>query len=367
MQRVGGVSRYFAELMRRDASSFCSVRYSDNAHLLSLPGVADKVLEPEHYLNRFLGGIRFKGKRTLFRSLCAVSGSDKRESNEDVSLKTISDRNYDLFHPTYYNPYFLEALGEKPFVLTVHDMIHELYPELFPLDDPVKEWKRELVSKASRIIAVSECTKRDLCEIFSVNPGNVRVIYHGSSLCIGAELPRGLPERYILYTGTRRGYKNFYFCAQSLAEVLRDRADLYLVCAGPLFAQDELSFLASLGIADKVVIVEVAEDQLSHLYNRAVCFIFPSFYEGFGIPILEAFEAGCPAVIAKASCFPEVAGDAAVYFDPKSRSELVGAIVEILDHESLRKEMADRGRERIKDFSWDITAARTRECYRELT
>jgi glycosyltransferase involved in cell wall biosynthesis len=175
-----------------------------------------------------------------------------------------------------------------------------------------------------------------------------------------------LPEEYILFTGTRDGYKNFQFFIISIADLLRKSKNLFLVCTGAGFSKDEAALFIRLGIGEKVLHRFASEKEILHLYKAAICFVFPSYYEGFGLPILEAFESGCPVLLARASCFPEIAGDAALYFDPKNKQELVDTIWEILNNITLRNELAKKGFDRVSMFSWDNTFQKTIECYAEL-
>jgi glycosyltransferase involved in cell wall biosynthesis len=361
-QEYGGISRYFAELIQRNPEARLALEYSDNAYIRKDPRFAAKLREKNFHLNRFLGGIRFRGKHRVYSCFRKATGIRYR-SNVDASIDALEGGDFDLFHPTYYDPYFLERIGDRPFVLTIHDMIHEKYPELFQMGDMTSECKKRIALKAALIIAVSENTKRDIIGSYGIDARRIRVVYHGSNLPKGSSSGLDLPREYILFTGTREGYKNFSFFVISVAELLRDRAGLFLVCTGPRFSRAESAFLAGLGIEDKVIHRFFPEGALYRLYEEARCLVFPSYYEGFGIPILEAFEAGCPALLARASCFPEIAGDAALFFDPKDRQELLGSLVGLLDSEALRRELAAKGRRRLRDFSWDDTYERTMSCY----
>lgn len=361
-QEYGGISRYFAELVRRNPEARVSLEYSDNVHIRELPGFAEGLRERDYAKNRFLAGLRFRGKSRVFSLFEKATGSRHR-TNEDASIEALEGGDYDVFHPTYYDPYFLDRLGGKPFVLTIYDMIHERYPELFNIGDSTGAAKKRIALKAGRIIAISENTKNDIVRHYGIERDRISVIYLASSLARGGKRRLGLPERYILYTGTRDGYKNFRFFAAAIAELLIKSPGLSLVCSGPRFSRDELSFLAMLGIADKVLHVFAAEDELFQLYGRAACFVFPSYYEGFGIPVLEAFEAGCPTLLARSSCLPEIGGDAALYFDPKDRTELLASLGEILGSEALRGELRAKAYERAASFTWDETYRRTIECY----
>ncbi len=175
----------------------------------------------------------FRGKRRLYEAFLKQFPSRHwRNSNREESLRKIAAGDYDLFHPTYYDPYFLEAIGSKPFVLTIHDMIPELYCEYYPLDDPTAAWKRLLIGRAAGIIAVSENTKKDLVDILGVPPEKVAVVHHGTTYAAPedptagrppatgpAPAGLGLPDRYLLYIGTRERYKNLYFFLLALAGV----------------------------------------------------------------------------------------------------------------------------------------------------
>jgi glycosyltransferase involved in cell wall biosynthesis len=364
LQRYGGISRYFAELVKRNQQATVSIKYSVNSYLLEDPRYRGALVDRDAELDRFMGGLRFRGKRRVQRYYECLIGK-KPLNNVDISVKALDQGDFDLFHPTYYDRYFLDHIGSKPFIVTIHDMIHEKYPEMFALGDPTVEAKKAIAERAELVIAISENTKKDIVDIYGTDPGKIRVVYHGSKLTRGRPADMALPEKYILYMGTRDAYKNFRFFIDSIAELLRERRGLYLVCTGPRFTEGESALFERLGIGNSVIHHFALESDLFHLYKNAECFAFPSYYEGFGIPILEAFEAGCPALLARASCFPEIAEDAAIFFDPKDKGELLDSVVEILDHKSLREELALKGFGRLSHFSWDNTYKKTMECYME--
>lgn len=140
--------------------------------------------------------------------------------------------------------------------------------------------------------------------------------------------------------------------------------DLKLLCVGGgNFTLEEYQLLNRLGIADKVIHMQLGDNDLCAAYSNALCFVFPSLYEGFGIPVLEAMGNSCPAVLAKASCLEEVGGDGAVYFDPYNEKELADIILDL--NEDNRREMIVKGRQRSECFSWEKTAAQTLELYRQ--
>jgi len=162
---------------------------------------------------------------------------------------------FDVFHPTYYDPYFLKYLKGKPFVLTIYDMIHEFFPEQFPNKDPTMLNKKVLATKADFIITISHNTKKDVIETYSIDEDRVFVIYLGNSLS-SSEKPESLnlPSQYVLYVGDRQIYKNFYRFLIAVAPILHDNPSLYIVCAGGKnFSSEEISLFNKQGILSRVL------------------------------------------------------------------------------------------------------------------
>ncbi len=368
-QRWGGISRYFTELMRGlagDVEVDLALARSMSEYLGRLDGALTRGVTEFGFPETFLGPRRFPGKKQL-RSVVKrlYPAADARRANRENALAKLRAGSFDLFHPTYYDPYFLEALGERPYVLTVYDLTHEVYPEHFAWNDPITRWKRDLVRGARRIIAISEHTRRDLVRLLSVDPARVDVVHLGWADETGGSEPRrpgGLPARYVLFTGTRGQYKNWAFFVRAVAPLLT--GDLHLCCTGPPFSTEERGYLELLGLSSRVVHFPAREADLPAAYAHAAAFVFPSLYEGFGFPVLEAFAAGCPAVLADASALPEIGGEAAVYFDPKDAESLQEALRRVLEDAALRRELVARGRARVRTFTWQRTCAATAAVYR---
>lgn len=371
LQRWGGISRYFLELVRglsREIAVELSLARSLNDHLPELNRLLRLGATDAGYLETFLGGARFPGRKQL-RSVAKrlFPSTDAARVNRAASLERLRAGAFDVFHPTYYYPYFLEALGDRPFVLTVHDLTHDLHPEHFPPNDALPAMRRALVARAARIIAVSAHTKRDLVERLGVDPDRVDVIHHGFAWSAPeGPLPHAVPERYVLYTGTRASYKNWGPFVHAIAPLLLDDASLHLVCTGDRLSAEEQELLVALRLSGKVVHVSTSEGGLRALYARASVFAFPSLYEGFGLPVLEAFAAGCPAALARRSSLPEIGGDAAVYFDPTDASSIREALAAILSDASSRALLVARGRARLGNFTWENTCAKTMAAYRRV-
>jgi len=354
-QIYGGISRYFFELMKNfrnndEVECELSLRYSNNYYLKELDNLPYKTFFKRH---------SFKGKYRLLNII-----------NKKISEKYISKGDYDLFHPTYYDPYFLDFLNGKPFVLTILDMIHEIFPEIFPLKDKTSERKKLLAQKAAKIIAISENTKRDIIKFLGIGENKIEVIYLGNSLKIKKDIKTiniKIPEKYILFVGSRRGYKNFELFIEVISPLINDDNKLNIVCAGGgKFNNKEIEKLKNLKIKDKVFYYSGSDSILAYLYQKAVAFIFPSLYEGFGIPVLESFASGCPVICSKTSSLPEVAGDAVIYFDPTDKLSMLNSIKKVIYDDELRKQLMDKGIERVKEFTWKKTAEKTKKIYEEI-
>jgi glycosyltransferase involved in cell wall biosynthesis len=369
MQPWGGISRYFHELIANFSGAVgvdLALARSRNEHVPSLTRLLGLPVTDQGFPETFLGGAQFLGRKQLRSVVKALyPAADARRVNRRTALARLRAGAYDLFHPTYYDPYFLQALGDRPFVLTVHDLTHEVYASHFSDRDRTRHYKRELGRRARRIIAVSAHTRADVTRLLDVDPAKVDVIHHGFSPPDSpAAEPPGLPDRYVLYTGTREGYKNWGAFAAALAPLLRDHDGLHIVCTGAPLSEAERGHLARLRIDDRVRHVHVGERTLPAVYARAAVFAFPSLYEGFGFPVLEAFAARCPAALSNRSALPEVGGDAAVYFDPEDADSIRAAVGRLLSDGALRQSLVARGHARLESFRWENTCAATLETYR---
>lgn len=370
MQTHGGVSRCFAELYAHrpafvDAS--ISIKETNNVYLkdLGFPEAGDVykhfLCAKDTKLKHFLFKLTYNLKYGKF------SRWDKRPLiNQYETESVIKKGDFDIFHPTFFDDYFLPFLGKKPFVITVHDMI----PEIFSMDHSQAKQKLAVIPKAAHIIAVSGQTKKDLVRIMNVPEEKVSVVYHGADeepYIPSSTAP--FAEEYILYVGTRYEYKNFKAFCKSCVGILKRHPQLKIVCTGVPFSPEEIQLFESLGIKDRMVHRFVqTRQELFDLYHYAITFVYPSKYEGFGIPILEAYKADCPVMLNRASCFPEIAGDAAVFFDLNSEKsdfeEQFETLYRLTGDE--RGELIQRQRERMKLYSWSKSAAQLADVYKDV-
>lgn len=372
-QYFGGISRYFCQIMDQFSHDSqvdfrIALRYSQNDHLYQYP-----------QLNRFWTGRNnyFSDSRSfaIFQRRIHINMLNHFFQNQQESIRQLKNQNFSVFHPTYYDPYFLPHLGKRPFVLTIYDMIHEQYPDTFKDNDPTSARKKVLADKAARIIAISHNTKADIIRFFGTDPEKIQVIHLAGSFDQEnapkkMHLPcnRILSERYLLFVGNRFSYKNFIFLIDSLSSLFKKDLSIHLVCAGGGgLSAFEKQRLRQLGLSSRVHQISVDDVTLGHLYRNAIAFIFPSLYEGFGIPILESFSCGCPAILANTSSLPEVGGDAAAYFNPDDQDSLTHIVETVINDEKQRLSMVQKGYVRAKAFSWETTADQTKRIYRMVS
>ena len=367
MEHHGGVSNSFVQLISHLPESIkydIGIVDSDNEHLKH-SNIAD--VQPCRLLRRnFIKKEHFPTKGHLYDMYKWLFPYKTSEAtNEKRVIELLQREKYDVFHPTYFHPYFLKYIKDTPFVLTIHDMT----PERAKQHDKQKKWKRLLAPKAAHIIAVSESTKNDVVEMLGISPSKISVIYHAApDNQTSVEPPIFSDFPYILFVGRRGGYKNFGPMVRSMAPILRNHPQLHLVCTGNPFTAEEETFLKELGISDQTIQYYAADTELQNLYANACCFIFPSEYEGFGIPILEAYNAHCPVLLNNASCFPEIAQDAALFFNMNSEGTNLAEVLEdfLSWDNSKRRELITRQDERLKFFSWEKSARQLSEIYEKV-
>ena len=347
-QKFGGISRLFVEVWKRSIDHEqikieCPLLYSENYHLNEIG------LEPKNLFNIF-HKLNFKGTGRIKDLLKTYSINSTK--------KKLKSQQFDVFLSTYYDTYFLDHLNKKPFILTVYDMIHEIYPEYFTSDTKTVVQKKILIEKADKIIAISKQTKKDILRFYpAVSPEKIDVVYLSQSIIDNGSKTILLPKNFLLFVGNRGAYKNFRLFVETAVPFLKADPSLYIVCAGGgKLSAKELEMLLELNISNKVLQKDYKDSELASFYKAAKVFVFPSAYEGFGIPTLEAMKCGCPVILADSSCLPEVGDDAVMYFESDNASSLANAIDRMLNDESLRKELTEKGFKQVNKFSWEKTA-----------
>jgi len=262
-------------------------------------------------------------------------------------------------------------------VVTIHDLAFKIFPDYFPKKDLLKLNRLSdlAINNANRIIAVSQATKNDILKFYpQLAEEKITVIHHGFDSQLfskkvsieksGAVLGNWKLEigNYILYVGAIQPRKNLGVLIEAFEKIKIKNPELKLVIAGaPAWKyEDTLEKIASSEFkADIIITGTVPFEWLSALYQNASVFVFPSLYEGFGIPVLEAMASGVPVVLANNSSLPEVAGDGALYFDTQDCDDLARCLEDVMNNEELRDTMVEKGSKRALDFSWEKCATQT--------
>ena len=368
-QAFGGVTRYFTEIIRHfpaEIETLLPVIETANVYLQAAPF---RIPAARWSFQQYFPRTHFRGKHLSFKILSRlispfVEGCEIK--NRRRFLELLAKDEFDVLHLTRAHMYgrdWMPAVGKKPIVVTIHDLIPDKIQGL----KRFQRERRRILPFVTRFIAVSENTKSDLVDEYGVDPDLIDVVYHGPSEILpttSANLP-ALPPHYILFVGGRGGYKNFGFFAKSIAPWLRNRPSMKLVCTGAPFTPSERKMLADAGVLGLCEARFFPNEELPSLYEHAFAFVFPSVYEGFGIPILDAFRAGCPVLLNRASCFPEIGGDAALYFADGNEESLVRQLDRLESEPELRKELREKALQRVKAFSWAKAAKETARSYRK--
>jgi glycosyltransferase involved in cell wall biosynthesis len=265
----------------------------------------------------------------------------------------------------------LPLVHPKNSIITIHDVAWRYFPESFTwFMKWFLEWSTQLaVKRAGKIIAVSESTKQDILKFYKVNDRNIQVIYHGyetPSPLEGEGRVRGLPEKYVLFLSTLQPRKNLAGLIEAFRLLKNDHPDLphKLVVVGKAGWKYESIIQKIKANEDIVLYLDYLSDvdRLAVL-SKADLLALPSFYEGFGMQILEAFALHVPVVLSNASSLPEVAGEAGLYFDPKKPMDIKQVIASVLFDKSLAEKLTAKGRERLKLFSWEKCAKETLDIF----
>ena len=270
-----------------------------------------------------------------------------------------------VWFPHWDAPFYFRG---PPSVVTVHDLIQLRVPGYA---GPAKRWAmRRLLSsvtkRARRVVTVSEFTRRDLLAVEPGLKGRVDIVAGGVAAAFfevpadTATLPDRVAAPFILCIANRKRHKNLRGAVEVLAKLKKECPAMTLVVGGEWFPEwrDVMARAELLGVADAIIdLPRVSDAQLVALYGQAECLLFPSRYEGFGLPVLEAMACGAPVVASNATAIPEVAGDAALRVSPDDIDGMTAAVRRIRDDRSLRASLIARGRERAAGFTWDRSVA----------
>ncbi|HZL82620.1 MAG TPA: glycosyltransferase family 1 protein [Candidatus Deferrimicrobium sp.] len=351
LEKYGGASRYLTELIPRVASMDgfeVSVHMGFSPNRYGLQQMRHQAVSFRYVHFPFNRGLRYLALLNEFWF--------QRYMN-------MRSKQVDAVHMTYY-PRRMPTV-RVPLTATVYDMIPERFPDLFG-QSPLLTQKRACVERCSRIITISESAKRDIVEFYHLDPLRVDVTPLANSLHTEpSDDPIGRP--YVLFVGGRERQKNFDRFVRVWAEMRSLRDSFLIVCFGwNRFSESEWGLISALGLSHSIAWMEGSDVLLASLYAHAQALIYPSFYEGFGLPPLEAMHYGCPVMCSNSSSLPEVVGDAAMTVDTTDSEALASGMAAVIGDSVLRSQLVLAGRVREATFTWDRTAVGTVESYRRL-
>lgn len=362
----GGGYRYFNELISR-LSKFpdTEVNIFTPKDPIGLPTDSEiKIAKDNFPTGKWLPEGKIKNHLRAAKKLIQRRLLEKKFSGVENSV----------YHSTYYTPSPWKGL---PQVTTVYDMISEIFPETFELSHIkyTREVKSQAIKSSNRIIAISETTKKDIQKVYGTDSSLIDVIHLGvdyeffsQSLTLDSKQAflqkHKLTQPFFLYVGGRLHHKNFtrFLTAFAASKVSKD---YYLVAAGTPWTGAEIELIDSLNLKNKITLLTGMTDlDLAYLYQSAVAFVFPSYYEGFGLPLIEAMAAGCPVLASNAGPFPELAEQSALLFDPFDEHNIGQALEQILNN-NLRTQLINSGKKRALHFSWDDLAQKHLVTYQK--
>lgn len=351
-QVYGGISRYYFELIN---------------HLSQYKDIQVDIVTPV-YKNEYLarGFCNVNTRIHGFKVATCLGGFNRLRNviNRLTQPYIISKICPDIIHETDYLPN-KRYKSNSPIVVTVYDLIHELFPSYFPPMERSLWAKKISLTRADHIICISQNTKLDLQKYYDIPDEKISVIYLGAELSCSPmiNLPI-IPRPFFLYVGSRGEYKNFNRVLKAFANSKFLTDNLYfIIFGGGRLTADELLLINQLGISKHIQYLNGSDELLSQLYSLAKFFIYPSLYEGFGIPPIEAMRFNCPVICSNTSSLPEVVGNAALLIDPYSIDSIQSSMERILTDDKLRASLISLGQERVISFSWKKCATETLGVY----
>jgi glycosyltransferase involved in cell wall biosynthesis len=294
--------------------------------------------------------------------------------NLRLPFELVRDR-IDLFHCPFYG---LPVYQPCPMIVTIHDIIYEIHPEWFPKlrGASFRFLSRWGAKTARKIIAVSEHTKKDIIERYHVPEERIEVIYEApddmykpvkdEALLRKTKLKYNITKDFLIHVGAIHKRRNIISLLKVFKRLRQGGRDLQLVLVGSIQWPfiDLKRLLVDMGLRDDVGHLGfVPDEDLVCLYNAAMIFVYPSLYEGFGLPLVEAMACGTPVAASNVSSIPEVVGDAGILFDPYNEDEIFDSIKGVLDDKNARDALVSKGLSRAKQFSWVRAAKQTIELY----
>lgn len=278
-----------------------------------------------------------------------------------LPLRLFRKRDIDLFFTTtHYGP----RMSPVPTVVSVMDLSYIHFPELFKKKDLYKltNWTKYSTKKARKIITISNSSRNDIIKYYKIPEEKIEVVYPGIKQ-IESHSMNKMPSKYeiqgdfILYIGTLQPRKNLVRLIEAMSKIKDKKISLVVIGKKGWQYEEILAAPEKFAVKDRIKFLDfVPDEDLPAFYQNAICYVLPSLYEGFGLPILEAMQYGCPVITSNVSSLPEAGGEAAMYFDPTSVDDIAHKIDKVVGDKGLREEMKKKGFVHIKKFSWKKSA-----------
>lgn len=351
IQKFGGISRIFIELMRElSLSSECSLAWYRGWHL---------------------DGYDISDYRSQLWRYWSFPWVNNSQLNSTFFKLFNWQKKYDIYHPTYYDASLLQEVKYYKLAITVHDLILEKFLNNLERFQPQIRDKKILVEKADLVFVNSLNTKKDLVEILNIEES--KIVLTPWATRINTVIPSNTPEKaqgkpYFLYVGTRSKYKNFPILVKAFAQDTWLAKNFNVICFGGTsnFTPPEQELINENNLGNNFIYLAGDDSLLKRLYLDAQALVYTSRYEGFGLPLLEAMVCNCPVICCPVSSLPEVVGDAAIYFESDVVESLITSLKLVVENENQRQIILAKGQERAKLFSWQKTAQLTLAGYQSL-
>ncbi|MDA7733634.1 glycosyltransferase family 4 protein [Candidatus Pelagibacter sp.] len=351
-QKFGGISNYFCHL---------------NNSLKEI-NVETKIICPLH-INNYLKNFKKDVNGNFVHLLPSNMRKVTEYFNEKISRKIINAHKPDIIHDTYYFPKkYNSSLNSKKRVCTVFDMINEIFTKNNKHKNEISNIKKNTIYESDHIFCISNQTKNDLINLFNIDKKKITVTYLASSLKKKTfSIKKKEFENCLLFIGSRSGYKNFdnFIKAYARSKILKKDFKI-LAYGGEKVSKKEKELLLSLNINNNIKFINDKNYDLSYLYQNVKALVYPSKYEGFGLPILEAMENNCPVLSSFGGSLREIGGDGLEYFDPNFTEDIQNLLEKILYSEKKLKELIKYGNIRFKKFSWEKCAIETNNIYKKI-
>jgi len=357
---VSGLGNYSRNLLRALSS-----HYPDNEYILYTPSINSSIFDysKQKFIVREPAGFLNKRFKSYWRSFSLA--------------KQVKRDELDIYHGLSHElPYNIQKTGIKT-IVTIHDLIFLRFPDLY------KPWDRKIYLKKSKyaceiadlIIAISKQTANDIRQFFGIDESKIKVIYQGCNPAFRKELndttrseiikKYGFPRSFILFVGTIEERKNLLVVLKAMytGEI---KLPLVVIGRKTSYYKEVKKYIDSNKIKDIYFLESIINEDLPAIYQQAEVFVYPSVFEGFGIPVIESLYSKTPVITSKHGCFPEAGGLSSMYIDPHNVEELAETIKKVIEDNELRKKMIDNGYNYARNFNDDIVAKNIMNAYKQI-